>query len=53
MWEFLDKPIALLLLVALPLAWGLTVEYVFELRRRRLKRKEREKSPDAGDIDTL
>ena len=43
MWEQLDKPLAILLTVALPLVWGLGVEYVFELlRRRRNSRHERE-----------
>lgn len=35
MLEKLDKPLAMILLVALPLAWGLGVEYIFELLRRR------------------
>ncbi|MCK4601902.1 MAG: hypothetical protein KAU28_05520 [Phycisphaerae bacterium] len=35
MWEQLDKPLAIFLVVALPLAWGLGAEYVFELLRRR------------------
>ncbi len=42
-WEQLDSPVAILLIVLLPLAWGLGVEYVFDLlRRRRNSRNESE-----------
>ena len=33
--EQLDRPLALFLIVAVPLAWGLGTEYIFELMRRR------------------
>jgi hypothetical protein len=47
--EQLDRPLALLLIVAVPLAWGLGTEYVFELlRRRRGSCKECGES-DAGE----
>ncbi len=35
MWQQLDKPLAIFLIVALPLVWGLAAEYVFELLRRK------------------
>lgn len=35
MTEQLDKLAAMVLIVALPLSWGLVVEFVFELLRRR------------------
>ena len=35
MWQHLDRPLAIFLLVALPLAWGMGVEYVFHLLRSR------------------
>ena len=34
MFERLEKPLAILLMIGLPLAWGLGVEYLFELIRR-------------------
>ena len=40
MWQQLDKIAALFLVVALPLAWGLAVEYAFELARRRHNRAD-------------
>ena len=39
-----DASLALILIVALPLVWGLGVEYVFELLRRR--RGNRRKARD-------
>lgn len=39
MWEYLDRPLAIVLMVVIPLAWGLGVEYVFELWRRRRARR--------------
>jgi hypothetical protein len=33
--EQIDRPLALFLVIAVPLAWGLGMEYVFELLRRR------------------
>ena len=42
-WKQIDTPVAILLTILLPLAWGLGVEYVFDLlRRRRNSRKESE-----------
>ena len=42
MWQQLDKPLAIFLMIALPLVWGLAAEYVFErLRRRRRRRAAR------------
>ena len=35
MWQQIGKLAAMLSIVALPLAWGLGVEYVFDLLRRR------------------
>jgi len=35
MWKQIDKIAAILLIVILPLAWGLIVEHAFELLRRR------------------
>ena len=39
MWQALDRPLALLVIVMLPLAWGLGVEYLFELWRRKKRRR--------------
>ena len=46
MWEYLDRPLAILLIVAIPLAWGLGAEYVFELWRR----KRASRGSDEADI---
>ncbi len=46
MWEYLDRPLAIVLIVAIPLAWGLGVEYVFEL----LRRKRASRGSDEADI---
>jgi len=35
MSEIVDKPLAIFLIIAVPLLWGLGVEIVFELLRRR------------------
>jgi len=35
MWNHLDNALAVLLMIGLPLIWGLAVECIFELRRRR------------------
>jgi len=43
----LDTPLALFLIVALPLAWGLGVAYVFERLRRRKIRPTEPEDPDA------
>lgn len=50
MWRIvtnLGRPLAIFLMVALPLAWGLGVEYVFELLRRRKVRVTDLEDPDA------
>ena len=46
MWECLDRPLAIVLMVVIPLAWGLGVEYVFEL----LRRKRASRGSDEADI---
>jgi len=43
MTEELDRLAAVALMVALPLVWGLSVEYVFQLLRCRIQRKGQEK----------
>lgn len=44
MWQQIDKLTGLFLIVALPLLWGLGVEYMFELlRRRRVIRGEEDR----------
>ena len=46
-WESLDKPLAIVLTIALPLAWGLGVEYAFELMRRwKFFRYDQESTPE-------
>ena len=47
MWEQLDKPLAVVLVVAVPLVWGLGAAYVFELlrRRRKARRRDEEETP--------
>ena len=48
MWESLDKPLAIFILIAIPLAWGVGVEYIFELlRRRRGASQDESESPSA------
>ena len=46
MVESLDKLLAIVLIVAIPLAWGLGMEYVFEL----LRRKRASRGSDEADI---
>ena len=38
-----DTSLALILIVALPLAWGLGAEYIFELLRRRKGNRQKAK----------
>ena len=45
MWQWLDRPLAIFLMVAVPLAWGLAVEYLLELRRRRRAGRGRNERP--------
>ena len=40
MLNVLEKFLAMTLVVALPLAWGLGAEYLFERRRQALKRRQ-------------
>ena len=50
MWRIelnLDRPLAIFLMIALPLAWGLGVAYVFELLRRRKVRVTEPQEPEA------
>jgi hypothetical protein len=35
MWPYVEKALALVLIIAIPLCWGLGVEWAFDLRRRR------------------
>ena len=50
MWRVqidLTKPLAVFLMVAVPLVWGLGVAYVFELLRRRKIHPTEPEDPDA------